>query len=136
MLKGKFLRFTVLWTLQNIALEFGLDRTVVSSLQMTLSQNSAGFSKLFLAKSILFNLLISESNGFFLVSHAQVNVLFIFLFLEVFSRPLHISENQGLASAALSKYINTANLIRSNGYEGSSVADKLEKVIAGDFDFC
>ena len=59
-----------------------------------------------------------------------------FLFLEVFSRPLHISENQGLASAALSKYINTANLIRSNGYEGSSVADKLEKVIAGDFDFC
>ena len=58
-----------------------------------------------------------------------------FLFLEVFSRPLHNSQNQGLASAALSKYIFTANLIRSNGYEGS-VADKLEKVIAGDFDFC
>lgn len=57
------------------------------------------------------------------------------LFLEVFAKGWHCMNNQTLALKALSKYVNTAILIRLNEYEGS-VAAKLEKVIEGDLVLC
>lgn len=65
----------------------------------------------------------------------EINVHFI-LFIEVIAEPFRSSENQKLASTALSNYIKTASLIRSsNGYE-RSIAANLEKIIAGDFELC